>query len=189
MENYYGQCSSSDCTCFKQNNQSGIAPYLHQFGGNTSQDSCMQQTCKPQHPTFASYELRLHSYKTEGFDEGHLHHASPIHGLPPEDKPHSYTTGHVKSAVQWNHWSEEQATATHAFGVGRMAKGHKLDPNMPHTVNLPSGDFSKDNWSPTLEPIKHCRLAPLQNSGYQASPTLTPMQVVTPETIDQTPAG
>ncbi len=128
-------------------------------------------------------------YKTEGFDEGHLHRASPIRGLPPEDKPHTDTTGHVKFAVQPNQRSEEQATATQAFGVGRMAKGHKSDPNIPHAVNLHPEDISQDNQSSTLEPIKHCRLAPLWNSGYQASPTLTPMLAVAPETINQSTAS
>jgi len=76
-------------------------------------------------------------YKNKGFDEGHLHCALPICGLPPEEKPHTYTTGHVKQAVQPNHQCKEQVMVTQVSKAGRMAKGHEPNPNIPHAVDLP----------------------------------------------------
>jgi len=50
-------------------------------------------------------------HKTEGFDEGHLHRALPIHGLPLEEKPHINNTRLVKQVMQPNHQCEEHSMA------------------------------------------------------------------------------
>jgi len=82
-------------------------------------------------------------YKTEGFNEDHLHCALPICGLPPEEQPHIYNTRHMKQEVQPSHQCEAQFMVTHASEAIRMDKGHGLDANLPHVVDLPTGDSAK----------------------------------------------
>jgi len=74
-------------------------------------------------------------YMTEGFDEGHLHHALPICGLPLEEKPHINNTRQVKQVMQSNHQCKEHSTVTQGSEAVSTEKGQEPDPKLPCTVN------------------------------------------------------